>query len=789
MRLSKGPPRITSEEMQTRDITEEFTKATSKTGQLVKDEFFTLFESVGALEMDSGYLAPGDTLDDDYDVMRELLPEEVVGIMDQLLCLEVAWHMGHPLSQTLFTSIYLDLLLWPVPSSLEDAQFHRCSQAGGHEPQSNEGDQGGGGGNGADLVSIVLRAYCLALVKACDRVIARVSSEYYYEEEDFVTQLYNRKLLSNVESSKVHALIEDAISWLNDHNQDMYKPVMEALVSRLVFRREFLNALDLDTSAMQYRSTENFQACLDQIRIIEKSMAIGRPVEESFSRKIQRRLASTVPPRPMVRIDPTDAMAFLKRLCQDAIDVQEILDSRSPYDLQKSVWTLQSRKPQPSVYIRSLTQTFLLNEMRVLGTQSIKQFCYNDLIDLVLPWSTLLDKENEDVEIPSDPRFQIAKHMDIFIKRVAQPFIDTYRASCLNRCRIRRTLCHSIIDWDHLQAETEEIDVHLRNLTSEPAVRINGDELTHAYPLSSWVYHQKLRQVRLLLQLGFELSIYSPEEFAGLYWYLSHICGTHISHLERIRSCVEAEYQRGIVQAGNATQANMAERKRAFERTFKVIHGYLTELLAIDAFAVALHALYTLILRHNLLPSTYLASSKRYSSEKLRYELRMKPFFSVSLPEPLPFEYFEREVTLSGRNDEQVLKMGLAASAEARKVLEQNLAEGPFLGSESTAGKAPQDKKKNLQSSGLEEDWTRDVKDSLRACIATSIAIGSFKKALLASPAPSSTKSEADTIEPVGSSPKRLNLSVEIPESGSKDRWHDWWIVPKVSEVLPVRGV
>ncbi|OAX84893.1 hypothetical protein ACJ72_00715, partial [Emergomyces africanus] len=65
------------------------------TGQLVKDEHFTLFEAVGALEimdekMDSGYLAPGETLDDDYDVVkRRLLPEEVVGIMDQLLGHEV----------------------------------------------------------------------------------------------------------------------------------------------------------------------------------------------------------------------------------------------------------------------------------------------------------------------------------------------------------------------------------------------------------------------------------------------------------------------------------------------------------------------------------------------------------------------------------------------------------------------------------------------------------------------------------------------------------------------------
>lgn len=84
-------------------------------GELVKDEHFTLFESVAALEvntiyppkshakdvsadgnlkimdskMDSGALAQGESLDEEYDVSRDLLPEEILGIIDQLLCLEV----------------------------------------------------------------------------------------------------------------------------------------------------------------------------------------------------------------------------------------------------------------------------------------------------------------------------------------------------------------------------------------------------------------------------------------------------------------------------------------------------------------------------------------------------------------------------------------------------------------------------------------------------------------------------------------------------------------------------
>jgi len=40
-------------------------------------------------KMDSGYLAPGETMDDDYDFSHVLLPEEIIGIIDQLLCHEV----------------------------------------------------------------------------------------------------------------------------------------------------------------------------------------------------------------------------------------------------------------------------------------------------------------------------------------------------------------------------------------------------------------------------------------------------------------------------------------------------------------------------------------------------------------------------------------------------------------------------------------------------------------------------------------------------------------------------
>ena len=44
-------------------------------------------------KMDSGFLTPGDSVEHDYDILRRLLPCEVIGIMDQMLCFEVCFRL------------------------------------------------------------------------------------------------------------------------------------------------------------------------------------------------------------------------------------------------------------------------------------------------------------------------------------------------------------------------------------------------------------------------------------------------------------------------------------------------------------------------------------------------------------------------------------------------------------------------------------------------------------------------------------------------------------------------
>lgn len=245
--------------------------------------------------------------------------------------------MGHPLSQTLFTSIYLDKLLWPVPKTIEATRFDRHNQC-------NKQDK-------SPLVHLVLRAYCLALVKACDFVHARVVSEFYYEvgwcsleclfmsntfqEEDFVTQLYNRSLLTPFDVEHFQKLIDEAVAWI-DQEAGLDEKLRDAIKCRLRFRYDFLAAVEQDIGVMETRSSEHFVACLKLLPTLKESFDVGKPVPEAFSLKIQRKLASTLPPRPMVNVSPEDAMEHLTRLCEDAIDLSEIIDYRGPYNLKVS---------------------------------------------------------------------------------------------------------------------------------------------------------------------------------------------------------------------------------------------------------------------------------------------------------------------------------------------------------------------------------------------------------------------------------------------------------------------
>lgn len=565
------------------------------------------------------------------------------------------------------------------------------------------------------------------------------------QEEDFASQIFNRPLLHEFAVEEVLTLLQKAHRWLQD--SDTPSDFKDALASRTRWRISFLQLLQ-DCTLGKRPSSSALEEIHALINVIETSAGMGQPTANvSFTLKIQRRLASSVPPRPMVVVEPEKAFQFFRQITTNITSAFEMLDISCSNDLLVAYQTFMAQAAQPAVYVRALLQSFLTINNSMLGRYNMKDFISEDIRCLVLPRGLLPDLAGDMVDIPTDQQIEHSSQLDLFVNRCAQSFLNLFRTFCLNRCRVRRTLCHATIEWDQIQAEAEELDTSTQFLANEePVPYPPGEAPTFSYSFSSWVYHYKLMQLRHVLQMGFELSIYAPHEFSLMYWYLSFLSNTHLSHLERISF---------FVSSNGRTNPNVF-RHEDVEGSLRQLYRHFTWLKATEALAKALHRIFTVIQRHGHLPLPSLA----YTSDRFRYELRMRPFLHMSIPEPISLDTAQRASSLRELSDKVLLDQASKATQIAKKAWEEVLKEGWNTKPLSAAGAS-------INTSVVAKEWTKDVRNSMKACIGTGIAIAELSKAL------QSSGSSAEG--------KLASIQIDIPPAGHRDRWHSSWPVPKIS--------
>ena len=136
---------------------------------------------------------------------------------------------------------------------------------------------------------------------------------------------------------------------LHSLRPNLLDEMTDALSFRLELRAAFLRALEL----AELRSNPNSLSLpWSQMKAvwepINKSRHLGTPVPEAFSTKIQRRLASTMPPRPIVQLSFEETYEHFKKLFIDGIDVLNVLnyaDSQSLLVKTLASPTSSSHKP------------------------------------------------------------------------------------------------------------------------------------------------------------------------------------------------------------------------------------------------------------------------------------------------------------------------------------------------------------------------------------------------------------------------------------------------------------
>lgn len=407
--------------------------------------------------------------------------------------------------------------------------------------------------------------------------------------------------------------------------------------------------------------------------------------------------------------------------------------------MKNFVATFQARKPQPLVFIRSMMQGLLFKDMIVLGHHSVRRILDDDLHIVVLPNARQLNPANDNIEVPTDPRHQLSAQMEQFRRRVAECYFDIFRILCQNRCRVRRTLCHSIQEWDILQGDVEEIDCLLQVCLEEQPYTNQLGHIGYSLPLSSWAYLYKLRQMEWIVQLGFELSIYQPDELAGMYWYLNYLAKTRAQHGDRIKTFI----LRDLNKVTSTKVCTEAEEKN-FTRCMAYIRVTMLDAACTWEFADGLCCLFTALQRLKLIK----VPERPYSNDLLRYEVRMKPFANIGLPQLPSFDDFTKATAQPETSIPELLKYAENAVSGAKKGYDA-------LG-----------KMTDLQtfSIGCHERWLDNMKGCQKAAVTAVVAISTLRKA----------------IESVGEDGD-LKLKAELPEAGKG--CHDWWVVPKLEAV------
>jgi hypothetical protein len=142
-----------------------------------------------------------------------------------------------------------------------------------------------------------------------------------------------------VEPNEILNILDSALQWLEATKNSYTNEIFEALECRLLHRKAFFRDLSREIEEWVSGVPSEWDSSLELLAKVEKSHPLGKPVSEAFSTSVQRKLASQVPPRPMVEISFKDATSSLKKLCIEGKDVLKILKYQGSTNLVVSEYS------------------------------------------------------------------------------------------------------------------------------------------------------------------------------------------------------------------------------------------------------------------------------------------------------------------------------------------------------------------------------------------------------------------------------------------------------------------
>ncbi|KAJ3147006.1 N-alpha-acetyltransferase 35 NatC auxiliary subunit [Geranomyces michiganensis] len=443
---------------------------------------------------------------------RKFSATDIVGVFDHLISLQISWIAGNLLCQTLFTCICL------------------------HDPYS--------------LQSTILQACVIALLKTTGLVRRVVTAAQVYADEDFATETMGLSLFEEIHETEAMAGLAEAEDPLVERRRCIdsgiappFDPELDslafppngevelinALLARLRFARAFHHAI-LKLSAQEVSSAEEWLTrAAGQLEQIRESVTAAGDVGELFDPYVTRKLFGQMPPKPILEMPTSEALVDMKTTLSYLSDVCHVCRAqRSAHGLE-SVVRFQSyfaaRTPRPSVLVRSLLRTNILNERgQLFGQYALRSAIAESIRKWGGPSGTRALRQY-DIRLVAEFHDQ-AHHF----------WTSVFTMFGRNRARQHRGLGKLLLLCEKLQSQAQSLDERAQTSftakLNEMTQILSGKETT-VHLLSSWVFYHKLNLMILHLTLGYELDLYSPHELVMVTWQMEHLLGVQMDLLEQ----------------------------------------------------------------------------------------------------------------------------------------------------------------------------------------------------------------------------------------------------------------
>ncbi|KAK0570569.1 hypothetical protein LWI29_003304 [Acer saccharum] len=459
-------------------------------GELIHGDNFNLFAAMSALEimdpkMDSGIVCKYYSIDEAVENGVAPVPissdktidvQCTIDIMDHLLACEATWHNGHSLAQTVFSCIYL----------------LRPDRTSSHA---------------------ILHSYCRVIRATCKAVVSVVSDARTHEEEDLFTMAYGLPLHGDGDEkclSMLNAVEETIYRQLRackatsskkrvsedieplQHNLDLEEGFCKALLCRIRFPFFPCSYLYEKTSRKRLGA---FGTCEDGVE--ERTTASGRaPI--GFDASLNSRSSAPTPPRAIKILSWEKAVQYFLKLLHD-------LDIVCSYSLDPSLegvlrFVVQFQKSKPDLIARAHLQLLLVQDGKLYG---------RDPIFAVITKAAALPEVTKNHDIQKNE----------YIVQLGQLVINMLKILCTNAAWQRRKLGKILQDWRVIYVQLE---IAFRNEFGSVS-SISDDEnicVKIFKHILNWVEEQTYWIASRYLMLGFELDLYSPNEYCMVYWYM-----------------------------------------------------------------------------------------------------------------------------------------------------------------------------------------------------------------------------------------------------------------------------